>query len=279
MNMDIFYIVIIVVFVVLLVSALVLWAIESRMQSKRKRALAEKIESGKGIRVECDDLFLHVKDGTVEILDAAPNVSTLVSELAEDEDEPILMPFDEDAAAQPEELAAAEDVSEEPMVAVTENSVVFERAETSAVRFIDKYAALSMEDRARYDRLVQYILSEPLCRKTESSGAVTFKYKTEKIARVVIKRGVVVFNFMLANTDLNRFVREGGIKKIKISPVVVRLESDLDAEIARQTVDIAINNMREEFEYRKERNKERRRQLKQQKAEKSVENNMNGGKV
>lgn len=75
----------------------------------------------------------------------------------------------------------------------------------------------------------------------------------------------VVLNFMLVNTDLNRFVREEGIKKIKIAPVVVRLESDIDLVLAKQTVDITLENILEEQQYRKERKRELRRQSRQQK--------------
>ena len=78
--------------------------------------------------------------------------------------------------------------------------------------------------------------------------------------RAVIKRGVVVLNFMLANTDLNRFVREEGIKKIKINPVIIRLDSDIDVVLAKQTADITIENLREDQDYRKQRRKEMRRQ-------------------
>ena len=85
--------------------------------------------------------------------------------------------------------------------------------------------------------------------------------------RAVIKRGTVVLNFMLSNTDLNRFVREEGIKKIKIAPVVVRLESDIDLVLAKQTVDITLENIHEEQQYRKERKRELRRLSRKQKEE------------
>ena len=67
-NMDLFYIVISCIFVFLLVAGVVLMVIDSRMDYKRKKAVAQKIESGRGMRLEGDDLILKVTDGKVEIL-------------------------------------------------------------------------------------------------------------------------------------------------------------------------------------------------------------------
>ena len=75
----------------------------------------------------------------------------------------------------------------------------------------------------------------------------------------MIKRGVPVLNFMLTNTELNRFVREAGVKGIKISPVVVRLENEDDLKLAKQTADITVGNLEQEREYRKQRAREQRR--------------------
>ena len=175
---------------------------------------------------------------------------------------------DETAYTQPEE-APDDTVSEEAreyeqLVSrygeITDHSVIFESNMAEKKSFIEKYAALDPEMRNRYDEIVAYILGHENCKKIEAAQAVTFKCGTDKIMRAVIKRGVVVLNFMLANTDLNRFVREEGIKKIKINPVIIRLASDIDVVLAKQTADITIENLREDQDYRKQRRKEMRRQ-------------------
>lgn len=268
MNLDVFYIVISIIFVVLLLAALVLWAIDSRMDYKRKKIVAQKIENGRGLRVESEDLILKVKDGSVEILDDVPAYEAAAEkeEVPEEEAAPIVVPMQEELSVS----NAASRIGE-----ITENSIVFERAEIGKQTFTEKYEALSEESKTRYDEVVAYILSHSDCKKSVSSTAATFKCKTDKIARVVIKRGVVVLNFMLTNTELNRFVKEEGIKKIKISPVVVRLESDMDVVLAKQTIDITIENLHEEQLYRKEKNKERRRELRRQKNGRSLEDKTN----
>ena len=67
-------------------------------------------------------------------------------------------------------------------------------------------------------------------------------------------------SFMLPNTELDRFVRQRGIKKIKIVPVAIRLESDEDLVLAKQTADLTMEHILEEQQYRKERRNELRRQ-------------------
>lgn len=265
--MDTFFIVISCVFVVLLIAALVLWFIDSRMAYKRKKVVAQKIESGRGLRVESEDLYLKVSNGSVEICDElpAPAEAAPAAAAAEEEEAPPVVPMADELAADEASAASIAEKEEqlEELVSrygeITDNSVVFESNKGQKLTFKDKYAALDPESRAFYDDVVSYILSHPDCRKSEASGAVTFKCKTDKIMRAVIKRGVVVLNFMLANTDLNRFVREEGIKKIKISPVVVRLESAADVVLAKQTADITLENIHEEQDYRKERKRELRR--------------------
>ena len=275
-GMEIFYIVISCVFIVLLVTAISMWVADSRMEAKRREAIANRMKSGKGLRVESDDLILKVQDGVVEICDSMPQAAPAAAEKAAPEAETegaVLQPMEEMAA---DDAATAEKKDELQELVdrygeLTDKSIVFESNEQEKETFIDKYAALTAEARTRYDSIVAYILANPDCKKVEASNAVTFKCKTDKIVRVMIKRGVVVLNFLLANTDLNRFVREEGIKAIKINPVVIKLETDSDLVLAKQTADITIENIREEQQYRKERNRELRRQRYRQKEEQADE--------
>lgn len=263
-DMGLFYIVISIIFIVLLLAAIVLWVIDSRMADQRKKTIARKIESGRGLRLESDDLILKVKNGAVEICDDLPVTETAASRVTETERPPVVMTFDDDVS---EELG--KDGKLEELVSrygeITDNSVVFESNKNQKITFADKYAALPNEARGRYDEIVSYILAHPDCRKIEASGAVMFKCKTDKLMRAVIKRDVVVLNFMLANTDLNRFVKAGGVKKIKISPVTIRLESADDLALAKQTADITLENLHAEQQYRKERALEARRERRKRK--------------
>lgn len=275
-GMELFYLIISCVFIVLLAAAIVMWVIDGQMEAKRRNAISDRIKSGKGLRLENDDLILKVHDGKILICDSMPQVAEAKVAVAE-EDTSVLQPMkDEMAAASGDDAYKSEKLDELQELVdrygeLTDKSIVFESNKQEKVTFIDKYAALSPEARTRYDSIVAYILANPDCKKVEASNAVTFKCKTDKIVRVMIKRGVVILNFLLANTDLNRFVREEGIKAIKINPVVIKLETDSDLVLAKQTADITIENIREEQQYRKERNRELRRQRYRQKEDQTAE--------
>ena len=265
--MDVFYVVISCIFVVLLIAALVLWVIESRMVSTRKKLVAQKIDSGRGMRLESEDLYLKVQHGTVEICEG-PAQAAAGQALAEAEEQPPVQPMSDEisAAYAPAETLAQAGTREEQLDElvsrygeITEKSVVFESDKNEKKTFIEKYAELDSEHRGYYDDIVAYILAHPDCRKSETSSAVTFKCRTDKLMRAVIKRGCAVLNFMLFNNDLNRFVKEEGIKKIKINPVIIKLESGADLILAKQTVDITLENIHEEQQYRRERKREMRR--------------------
>ena len=274
--MELFYLIISCVFIVLLAAAIVMWVIDGQMEAKRRAAISDRIKSGKGLRLENDDLILKVQDGKIIICDSMPQVAEAKAAVAE-KDTSVLQPMkDEMAAAAGDDAYKSEKLDELQELVdrygeLTDKSIVFESNKQEKVTFIDKYAALSSEARMRYDSIVAYILANPDCKKVEASNAVTFKCKTDKIVRVMIKRGVVILNFLLANTDLNRFVREEGIKTIKINPVVIKLETDSDLVLAKQTADITIENIREEQQYRKERNRELRRQRYRQKEDQTAE--------
>lgn len=182
MNMDLFYVVISCIFVFLLIVGVIMMAIDSRMDYKRKRAIAQKIEDGRGMRLESDDLILKVVDGKVEILEDVPysELATAASPASDTETAPVVP------------VSETEEVLEELVSRygeITENSIIFQKSKN--LTFADKYNALEENARARYDEFMAYILAKPDCRKSESSVGVTVKNKTDKMLSVTIKRGVV----------------------------------------------------------------------------------------
>ena len=255
--MDIFYIVMIVVAVLLVVGVVALWGVEEYTNTKNKRLRTDKIVERTIVIHREEDVYLRVSGGALEILEAPVSAaSPAPAPLAEPVAEPIAEPV---AEAEPEpviEEAAAADAS--PAFELNEDSVVFQASQK--LSFIEKYATLTPEDRARYDELAAYVLAKHNCKRLESNDAITFKCKSDKIMRATIRRDTVTVSFMLPNTELDRFVRQRGIKKIKIVPVAIRLESDEDLVLAKQTADLTMEHILEEQQYRKERRNELRRQ-------------------
>lgn len=242
--LDTFFLVIVPILAVLLILSIVLMITFNR----KKKSLLEEIEAKKqqvNTIVAEGDLFLKISDGKVEIVDAPAAT--------------VAMPVQQE-----EEPAPAEELSENTeLVAIDEDSVVFQATGKESKTFADKYETLTEEARKMYDELAQYILATPKSKVSRSSSAETFKVGTDKVLRAVIRREVVVLNFMLANSSLNRFVKEEGIKNIKINPVVIRLETAEDLALAKQTVDLTVENIKQEQQYRKLRKKELRQAKKE----------------
>ncbi len=249
MDMNAMFIAFVVVFAVILVGVFVLWIVDTNARARnRDRNESKRVQ--RTVVLEEDDVYLHVCGGAIEVIDApAP--------AAQPAPEP--EPAPEPVPAEVQEEAAAAEAAEEPApIELNEDSVVFQASQK--LSFIEKYATLTPEDRARYDELAAYVLAKPGCKRLESTDAITFKCKSDKIMRATIRRDTVTVSFMLPNTELDRFVRQRGIKKIKIVPVAIRLETDEDLILAKQTADLTMDHILEEQQYRKERRNELRRQ-------------------
>ena len=245
--MDTFYIVMIVIVIVLVVAAVVLWGVEERANSQNRKSRQEKIVQRTVVINQEEDVYLRVSDGVLEVIESPapqPEPAPVAAPAPEPEPEPVV-----------EEAAVAEAASG---IELNEDSVVFQASQR--LSFIEKYAQLTPEDRARFDELAAYVLAKPGCKRLESNDAITFKCKSDKVMRATIRRDTVTVSFMLANTELDRFLRQEGIKKVKIAPVAIRLESADDLKLAKQTADLTMEHILEEQQYRKERRNELRRQ-------------------
>lgn len=245
--MDTFYIVMIVIVIVLVVAAVVLWGVEERANSQNRKSRQEKIVQRTVVINQEEDVYLRVSGGVLEVIESPapqPEPAPVAAPAPESEPEPVV-----------EEVAVAEAA---PGIELNEDSVVFQASQR--LSFIEKYAQLTPEDRARFDELAAYVLAKPGCKRLESNDAITFKCKSDKVMRATIRRDTVTVSFMLANTELDRFLRQEGIKKVKIAPVAIRLESDDDLKLAKQTADLTMEHILEEQQYRKERRNELRRQ-------------------
>ena len=245
--MDTFYIVMIVIVIALVVAAVVLWGVEERANSQNRKSRQEKIVQRTVVINQEEDVYLRVSGGVLEVIESPapqPEPAPVAAPAPEPEPEPVV-----------EEVAVAEAA---PGIELNEDSVVFQASQR--LSFIEKYAQLTPEDRARFDELAAYVLAKPGCKRLESNDAITFKCKSDKVMRATIRRDTVTVSFMLANTELDRFLRQEGIKKVKIAPVAIRLESDDDLKLAKQTADLTMEHILEEQQYRKERRNELRRQ-------------------
>ncbi len=166
-----------------------------------------------------------------------------------------------------DEAAPAEGSEEGEGYNLTDNSVVFERGENAKQTWDEKYEALEEDQRKLLDQVFAHVEGMEDVRRLDLTSNVRVKYKTHELFKADIKRGIPVINFMLTNTSLMRYVKESGTKKIKITPVTVRLTDEDDLQLALHTTDMALEEAKAEEEYKKEKRKEQRREREQAKRE------------
>lgn len=225
-------------------------SIIARIIKKNREKLFLQLSQNKiSIDGKKDGYFL-LKDGQLFVVEELPTVT--VEKVVE-------------KIVNPEENFVFNDIEDyikryKEVVVDDEDSVSFTASNKEKLTFEQELVELPIEVRAMYNKLTEYIMSNGDCKKSRSNKADTFKYKTDKILKAVIKKDTLVLNFMLADANLNRYVREEGVKNIKINPVVIKLESKADLAIAIQTVDISLKNLTQEQVYRKERRNMLRRQ-------------------
>ena len=162
--MDTFYIVMIVIVIVLVVAAVVLWGVEERANSQNRKSRQEKIVQRTVVINQEEDVYLRVSGGVLEVIESPapqPEPAPVAAPAPEPEPEPVV-----------EEVAVAEAA---PGIELNEDSVVFQASQR--LSFIEKYAQLTPEDRARFDELAAYVLAKPGCKRLESNDAITFKCK------------------------------------------------------------------------------------------------------
>lgn len=148
---------------------------------------------------------------------------------------------------------------EEQAPAVREpESVVLPKAEK--LTYEEKYEKLDETDRRLIDEFAAFVSALPDCSRSLQTSALAFKYKKGHIAKAVIRRDTVVLHFSIANPELDRLVREEKLKEVKVKPVEIRLGSEEDLALAKQTAEITVKYLREEENYRLEKRREARRE-------------------
>ena len=263
MNIEVGLTVIVCFIAVLVVCLAVLRAAESRIAAERARLRAPR-ESERGRELVCDEVYIRIKDGKAGVFYALPEAEKEPVSAPQPEEPVIVEAYDElavssEAEEDPEKREQIEKLAERFGGQITENSRIIEVAPPESSAFAERFAALDLPERMRCNEFTAYLLSKPDMKMLPSKTGITFKYKTERILRIVIRRKIPIVLFQLANTDLKRFVKEEEVKTIKISTVDIRLASEEELAVAKQTADIAVENAEEDLAYRRERSRELRR--------------------
>ena len=187
---------------------------------------------------------------TVEEVAAAAPVETVANEESAEDDE------EETEEIVAEEVDEATDAPTPEII--PEDAVVF-----SATRdTIDqRYEALPDEMKGYYDEIVKYAQVVEGNRRFKNDRYEEYKVGKNRIVRLLIKRGVIVCEFIIANSDLRNYMADNKLK-IKQAATTMKVYDETTLQAAKNAVDIAVRAIEDEKQYKKEQARAKRRAAK-----------------
>ena len=161
-----------------------------------------------------------------------------------------------------ETAAAAEKPAVEEEVAATveeskpEADVNFS---TDKLTLEEKYLKLPTELRAYYDEIVRYAMSIEGHKRYKSANYEEYKVGKNRIVRIRIKNDVITCELVVPNLDFRNYVSDNKID-VRQAATVIKVVDGASLEAVKGCMNIVLNEIEKEREYKKEQAKARRRE-------------------
>ncbi|MBO5224054.1 MAG: hypothetical protein J6C23_06060 [Clostridia bacterium] len=181
-----------------------------------------------------------VEEAPVEEVVEEPVAEEVVEEVVEE------APVEEEVAETVEE-----EVAEENKPDVAFNT-------TAKDSLDDKFFKLDDEQKGFYNEIASYAASKEDSKKFKNLRYEEYKVGKARLVRMLIKRGIVVCEFIMYNSDFKNYVNENKVS-VKQAPTVIKITDAAAVQAAKDSMDIVINSINEEKEYKKQQAKERRK--------------------
>ena len=167
----------------------------------------------------------------------------------ETSDQPEQMPA---PAPTPAYTEIAATVYEEPKGNVTFSA-------DAGVTHEEKYNLLTADARAWYDEIASYAAAVQGAKRYLGKQYEEYKIGSRKVVRFSIKRGVIVCQFLLRNSDFHSYVSENKIA-VSSAPTSMKVTGADAVMAAKGAIDIVKKSIDEEKELKRRISNERRRQ-------------------
>ena len=168
-----------------------------------------------------------------------------------------------EAVAEPtpaEEEVVTEEVAEEAVTEPAEEddgAVSFKIGNVETLE--DKYLALSAEEKGYYDAILFHAIGKEGAKRFRTTRYEEIKVGRTRLVRLSIKRGVVTCEFTLYNTNFKNYVDENKLS-VKHAATVLKINDQAAVQAAIDSIDIVVQNIAEEKEYKKQLAREKRKQ-------------------
>lgn len=159
------------------------------------------------------------------------------------------------------EEVSAEEVTEADEATEAElsgDSVTFSAAKETLSQ---KYDALPDELKDYYGQIVATASAVEGNRCFKNDRYEEYKVGKNRIVRLLIKRGVIVCEFVIANNDLRNYMSDNKLK-LKQAPTTLKVFDEATLAAAKATMEIAVKAIEDEKAYKKEQARAKRKAAK-----------------
>ena len=139
-----------------------------------------------------------------------------------------------------------------------DDAIVFSAASKNET-IDDRYAELSDESKSYFDEIVKYALSKSdEVKRVKNARYEEYKIRQARLVRLLIKRGVVVCEFVLINDAFRSYLSENKVS-VKLAPTVLRVVDEESLQVAKNSIDIAAQTAKEDQERKAQLRREKRK--------------------
>lgn len=154
-----------------------------------------------------------------------------------------------------EEVTEADEATEAEL---NGDSVTFSAAKETLSQ---KYDALPDELKDYYGQIVATASAVEGNRCFKNDRYEEYKVGKNRIVRLLIKRGVIVCEFVIANNDLRNYMSDNKLK-LKQAPTTLKVFDEATLAAAKATMEIAVKAIEDEKAYKKEQARAKRKAAK-----------------
>lgn len=169
---------------------------------------------------------------------------------------PVAAPAEPAVAAEPVAEAVEEPVEE---AEDADGTISFSTGQRQTLE--EKYLALSAQQRGWYDEIIKYAAAVEGSKRFKNVRYEEYKVGKNRLVRMLIKRGNVMCEFILHNSDFKNYINENKIS-VKQAATTMLVDSDATVEAVKNSIDIVVDAIIEEKEYKKKLARERRKAAK-----------------
>ena len=184
---------------------------------------------------------------------AAPVAQPVAPAAAEEPVAPEAPEAPEAPAAKAEAEAAEEDEEDA-------DTISFSKGATQTLE--EKYLALTAEQRGWYDAIIKHAANVEGAKRIKNTRYEEYKVGQGRLVRMLIKRGILFCELYLPNSNFKTYVNENKLS-VKTTATVVRVMDEASMSVVLNGIDIAVQTIAEEKEYKKQLAREKRRAKRQ----------------